>query len=399
MFPKVVIALSFLALYVRSRSAPSPRRRTRSSLGTSAPSAAAAPRSPPAPSLSTPTGAGPTAPRAPPTTATPAGPGTNPSAPTAPPALPTVPSTDGADYSGVYGVTTSGTPSPSSSSPRANSVGWNGSSIDSNSGTGNYGACCTETDIREANRSPFPTLPIPALSPASAAAPAPPAVPPTATAPSAIPMVATSTPTAKVTRPSTVPGSRSTHPRSPPSPLSSSPPTTPPTVTPPRSIVSTSRTAPSSRTPKGSLTAMGKAVKNGMVLVLSVWDDLAVNMFWLDSIYPTDASASTPGVGRGTCATTSGTPTDVETNAPNSSVTYSNIRFGEIGSTYTGGTTASTTSSTSGGSTSTSTTSAPASTATQVKYGQCGGIGYTGPTICAAGSTCTVNNEYYSQCL
>ncbi|KAG6913138.1 Exoglucanase 1, partial [Tephrocybe rancida] len=150
---------------------------------------------------------------------------------------------------------------------------------------------------------------------------------------------------------------------------------------------------------KGGLTAMGKAAKNGMVLVLSVWDDHAVNMLWLDSTYPTDASASTPGVGRGTCATTSGTPTDVETNAPNSSVTYSNIRFGEIGSTYTGGTTASTTSSTSGGSTSTSTTSAPASTATQVKYGQCGGIGYTGPTICAAGSTCTLNNEYYSQCL
>ncbi|KAG6906826.1 hypothetical protein DXG01_011786, partial [Tephrocybe rancida] len=56
---------------------------------------------------------------------------------------------------------------------------------------------------------------------------------------------------------------------------------------------------------KGGLTAMGKAAKNGMVLVLSIWDDHTVNMLWLDSTYPTDASASTPGVGRGTCATTS----------------------------------------------------------------------------------------------
>ncbi|AEO56416.1 glycoside hydrolase family 61 protein [Thermothelomyces thermophilus ATCC 42464] len=31
-------------------------------------------------------------------------------------------------------------------------------------------------------------------------------------------------------------------------------------------------------------------------------------------------------------------------------------------------------------------------------YGQCGGIGYTGPTTCAQG-TCKVSNEYYSQCL
>jgi acetylxylan esterase len=37
--------------------------------------------------------------------------------------------------------------------------------------------------------------------------------------------------------------------------------------------------------------------------------------------------------------------------------------------------------------------------ATQVHYGQCGGIGYTGPTVCVAGTTCTYSNAYYSQCL
>ncbi|EPS35740.1 hypothetical protein H072_10814, partial [Dactylellina haptotyla CBS 200.50] len=31
------------------------------------------------------------------------------------------------------------------------------------------------------------------------------------------------------------------------------------------------------------------------------------------------------------------------------------------------------------------------------KWGQCGGIGYTGATNCASGSTCTVQNPYYSQ--
>jgi len=44
--------------------------------------------------------------------------------------------------------------------------------------------------------------------------------------------------------------------------------------------------------------------------------------------------------------------------------------------------------------------SATASTgAVQTLYGQCGGIGWTGPTVCAAGSTCIETNEYYSQCL
>lgn len=43
------------------------------------------------------------------------------------------------------------------------------------------------------------------------------------------------------------------------------------------------------------------------------------------------------------------------------------------------------------------TSSAPA--ATQSVYGQCGGNGWTGPTVCASGSTCTYSNDYYSQCV
>ncbi|KAL6710979.1 hypothetical protein ACN47E_006854 [Coniothyrium glycines] len=33
------------------------------------------------------------------------------------------------------------------------------------------------------------------------------------------------------------------------------------------------------------------------------------------------------------------------------------------------------------------------------KYGQCGGKTYSGCTVCAAGSTCNANGDYYSQCM
>ena len=85
---------------------------------------------------------------------------------------------------------------------------------------------------------------------------------------------------------------------------------------------------------KGGLTQMGSSFSNGVVLVLSVWDDYAVNMLWLDSDYPTDADPTSPGVARGTCATTSGVPADVESQNANAQVIYSNIKFGPIGSTF-----------------------------------------------------------------
>jgi len=54
------------------------------------------------------------------------------------------------------------------------------------------------------------------------------------------------------------------------------------------------------------------------------------------------------------------------------------------------------------GTTPASSSTSPSGTAlpaTAVKWGQCGGIGWTGPTVCASGSTCTKQNEWYSQCL
>ncbi|KAF2631243.1 glycoside hydrolase family 7 protein [Macroventuria anomochaeta] len=84
----------------------------------------------------------------------------------------------------------------------------------------------------------------------------------------------------------------------------------------------------------GGLNAMAASLARGHVLVMSLWDDHAVNMLWLDSSYPTTADPSKPGIARGTCPTTSGAPTDVEANSPNSSVVFSNIKFGPIGSTF-----------------------------------------------------------------
>ncbi|KAF9492037.1 hypothetical protein BDN71DRAFT_1397385 [Pleurotus eryngii] len=42
---------------------------------------------------------------------------------------------------------------------------------------------------------------------------------------------------------------------------------------------------------------------------------------------------------------------------------------------------------------------APVALAQQVVWGQCGGNGWAGATTCVTGSTCTVQNEWYSQCI
>jgi hypothetical protein len=65
----------------------------------------------------------------------------------------------------------------------------------------------------------------------------------------------------------------------------------------------------------------------------------------------------------------------------------------ESGAPSSGATTTATTSQTS------TITTAPTAGATQTKYGQCGGSGWTGPTACASGSTCSSANPWYSQCL
>ncbi|KAF6789061.1 exoglucanase 1 precursor [Colletotrichum sojae] len=83
----------------------------------------------------------------------------------------------------------------------------------------------------------------------------------------------------------------------------------------------------------GGYPQLNAALEIPMVLVMSIWSDHYANMLWLDSSYPVDR-AGEPGVDRGPCPTTSGVPSEVIANHPNSQVIWSNVKFGPIGSTY-----------------------------------------------------------------
>lgn len=145
----------------------------------------------------------------------------------------------------------------------------------------------------------------------------------------------------------------------------------------------------------GGLTTIGEALSAGMVLIFSIWNDAGQFMNWLD-----EGSA-------GPCSSTAGNPSTIEAETPFTHTTWSQIKWGDIGSTFsgTGGTgPVSSSSTTSPPATSTST---PVSTATssqpagpqQTHWGQCGGNGYTGPSVCASPFTCQASSPYYSQCL
>lgn len=91
---------------------------------------------------------------------------------------------------------------------------------------------------------------------------------------------------------------------------------------------------PNSFDNQGGLKALGESFARGVVLVLSIADDPITDMLWLDSYYPLNETATTPGVGRGTCPTDSGALPVVEGEYPNAYATFSNIKFGPIGSSF-----------------------------------------------------------------
>ena len=66
---------------------------------------------------------------------------------------------------------------------------------------------------------------------------------------------------------------------------------------------------------------MGKALERGMVLVMGIWNDPADHGNWLDA---GDA---------GPCNKEEGKPTVIKKKYPDTRVTFSNIRWGDIGST------------------------------------------------------------------
>jgi len=84
---------------------------------------------------------------------------------------------------------------------------------------------------------------------------------------------------------------------------------------------------------KGGLKKMGEALDRGLVLALSLWDDGATNMRWLDSTFPADEPASRPGVMRGPCDGSTSSPQYLRSTHASATVKYMNIMYGEIGST------------------------------------------------------------------
>lgn len=84
---------------------------------------------------------------------------------------------------------------------------------------------------------------------------------------------------------------------------------------------------------KGGLKKMGETLDRGMVLALSIWDDDAMKMQWLDSFLPNDLPKGTPGALRGPCSTEFGDPTWMRENLGGMYATFENFQFGEIGST------------------------------------------------------------------
>ena len=172
---------------------------------------------------------------------------------------------------------------------------------------------------------------------------------------------------------------------------------------------------------RGGHAKMSEALAMPMVLVLSLWDDVSPSPFalysalpklclltsdtntqqgyasmrWLDSNYPEDSTEL--GASRGPCPSDGGVPSELRKSVPNSGVVFSNIKVGPIGSTFNADGTPSPNPNPNPG---TSTTTAPAPGGTGApRWGQCGGNGWTGPKTCESPWTCTVVNEWYSQCL
>lgn len=72
----------------------------------------------------------------------------------------------------------------------------------------------------------------------------------------------------------------------------------------------------------GGHKAMGDAMARGMVLAMSIWWDENDNLIWLD------------GNESGPCRKGEGSPENIRSKFPGTEITFSNIRWGEIGSTF-----------------------------------------------------------------
>ena len=84
----------------------------------------------------------------------------------------------------------------------------------------------------------------------------------------------------------------------------------------------------------GGMKGMGESLDRGHVMIFSLWDDVEVNMLWLDSAYPLNKPVTDPGIKRGECpGDETSTPTWLRQNYSDAYVTFKNAAVGEIGST------------------------------------------------------------------
>ncbi|KAL4805289.1 concanavalin A-like lectin/glucanase domain-containing protein [Aspergillus unguis] len=74
----------------------------------------------------------------------------------------------------------------------------------------------------------------------------------------------------------------------------------------------------------GGLDGMGKALDRGMVLAMSIWNDAGGYMQWMDGL----------AEGAGPCNATEGAPSVIEQTVPGTKVVFSDLRWGDIGTTY-----------------------------------------------------------------
>jgi cellulose 1,4-beta-cellobiosidase len=82
---------------------------------------------------------------------------------------------------------------------------------------------------------------------------------------------------------------------------------------------------------QGGMSGMGSSLARGMVLIFSIWMDSGSGMQWLDGRTSENLS---PGALRGPCSLTSGDTTMLTEMYPDAAVTFSNIKVGDIGSTF-----------------------------------------------------------------
>ncbi|KAH9820042.1 family 7 glycoside hydrolase [Melampsora americana] len=110
---------------------------------------------------------------------------------------------------------------------------------------------------------------------------------------------------------------------------------------------------------KGGLKKLGESLERGMVLVMSLWDDKTESdMLWLDGHFPRNASSRLPGVLRGPCTPEESDTKMIESKFPDAFIQFSNVRIGELDTTYTQASTSTSSSSSS------SSSADPASTET-----------------------------------